>query len=82
MKGKWVFWAKVVILLVVAGVVGWKLYVAWRDVSGMHLAIDWRWGGIAIGGFAGSMLTSSLVLALADATHGRPLPGTSHPGRL
>jgi uncharacterized membrane protein YbhN (UPF0104 family) len=56
-----VFWFKVVVLLTVAGIVAWKLHAAWIKVEDLHLAIDWSWGGVALAGFSGSMITSALV---------------------
>ncbi len=61
MKGKWVFWLKVVILLAVAAIVAHQLHAAWRKVDDMHLDIQWLWGAVALAGFSGSMLTSALV---------------------
>ena len=61
MNKRLLFWLKVLLLLTVAGIVAWKLHAAWLKVQDLHLAIDWRWGGVALAGFAGSMLTSALV---------------------
>ena len=61
MNQRLLFWLKVALLVTVAGIIAWKLHAAWRDVANKHLAIDWRWGAIALAGFTGSMLTSALV---------------------
>jgi uncharacterized membrane protein YbhN (UPF0104 family) len=52
---------KVVVLLAVVGLVGWKLRAAWQDVTSKAVSIDWRFGGLGVLGFAGSMITSGLV---------------------
>jgi glycosyltransferase 2 family protein len=77
MKGQWIFWAKVIILLAVAVMVGYQLDKAWRQVEDMHLAINWLWGGVALAGFTGSMITGSLVwrwLAWRMGDRARTLP--------
>lgn len=61
---KWIFWLKVLALVLVIGFVGYKLYDYWQQISlsELHdaLTIDWRWGGVSIAGFMGVMLTSAL----------------------
>ena len=61
MNQRLLFWLKVIILLGIAYMVGKTLYQAWGNVERSKVAIDWRWGGIALAGFAGSMLTSACV---------------------
>ncbi|HEY4328859.1 MAG TPA: hypothetical protein VGN88_03920 [Phycisphaerae bacterium] len=61
MNKRLVFWLKTVLLVVVAGVIGWKLYSAWSNVGAQKIAVDWRYGVVAVAGFCASMLTSGLV---------------------
>jgi glycosyltransferase 2 family protein len=61
MNKRLLFWIKLLVLLAVAIVVAWQLQKAWQKVDEKHLPIDWRWGAVAVAGFAGSMLTSALV---------------------
>ncbi len=61
MKGKWVFWLKVVVLLAVAAGMGWEIDKALKNVAGVKVAIDWKWGLIAFSGFCANMLTSAIV---------------------
>jgi hypothetical protein len=49
------------VLLAIAAVVTWQIRKAWLKVDDIHLAIDWRWGAVALAGFSGSMITSALV---------------------
>jgi len=59
---KWVVLAiKILVMVVVVAVIAWKVRGAWAEVGAGHVAIDWRWGGIAVVGFCGSMLTSGMV---------------------
>jgi len=61
MSKRLLFWLKVLLLLGIACMVGKALYQAWGDDALSKVAIDWRWGGIALAGFTGSMLTSACV---------------------
>jgi hypothetical protein len=74
---------KAVVLIAAAIWLGKQFFTAWQQLfqnPQAQLTVDWRWGGIAIAGFAGSMLTSSLVwrfLAwkMADRSPTLPLLG-------
>jgi glycosyltransferase 2 family protein len=81
---KWLIRILKALVLVAAAVwLGKQFYKAWLELSGhpeSHLVVDWRWGGIAILGFTGSMLTSSLVwrflaFKMADRSPTLPLLG-------
>ena len=61
MNKRLLFWIKFVVLLVAVGFVVWQVRKAWLKVNAIQLAIDWRWGAIALAGFSGSMITSAHV---------------------
>ena len=61
MNRRFIFWIKVVVTLVIAAIVAWKLYDSWQKVAVKQIAIDWRWGPLAVAGFSLSMLTSASV---------------------
>jgi len=52
---------KVAVMLVIAALIAFTLHKSWSKVNWNQVQIDWRWGILAIVGFAGSMLTSALV---------------------
>ncbi len=52
---------KIAVMAAVVAFLAWEFNKAWRKVATHHVAIDWRFGGLAILGFSGSMLTSALV---------------------
>jgi uncharacterized membrane protein YbhN (UPF0104 family) len=52
---------KIAAMLIVAVVVIQKVYDSWGALAGNPITIDWRWSGVALFGFAGSMLTSAFV---------------------
>ena len=60
---KWVIQTfKVLVLIGAASWLAKQFYGAWKEFEkNPHLAIDWRWGAVAIAGFMGSMITSSVV---------------------
>lgn len=61
MKGKWVFWLKVIVLLAVAAFMTREIHRVLTGVAAKNVAIQWKWGAIAVAGFCASMLASAIV---------------------
>ncbi len=73
-KGRIIFWIKLVVMLAVAAAVAYALHDAWTKVRLKHIAIEWRWGGVAVAGFCASMLTSGFVWRALAARMGDRSP--------
>lgn len=61
MNKRLLFYLKLLILLGVISGVAYAFYKSWKQVHDLQFSIDWRWGGIGLLGFAGSMLTSATI---------------------